>query len=109
MDDNRLTNKILQWDIQWNGPQILHMDDVLCKYGLEELIFRQETINILTLKEIVLYKMADESWTKPKLYTYHEIKYEHYTENYVLYNLSKKEISLCSDWRRDIASPYWTR
>lgn len=34
------------------------MNDVLCKYGLEEFIFRQEKINILRLKQIVFYKIG---------------------------------------------------
>lgn len=57
--------------------QILHMDDVLCKYELEELIFRQEKIDIPTLKEIVLYKIGQmRVGLNPKLYIYHKIKYE---------------------------------
>ncbi len=47
---------------------------------------------------------ADEVWTKPKLRPYREIKYEYYTENDVLCNLSKKKRSLCSQSRGGILS-----
>ncbi len=45
---------------------------------------------------------AEDIWTKPKLRTFRMIKYECDTENYVVYNLSKKQRSLCAQLRSGI-------
>ena len=106
MNDNRLTKKVFNWDKQQNGPWIEDIRDMLYEYGLEEIFLRAEQVHILSLKETLSVQTqrmwAEEIQSKPKLRTYREIKYNYYTENYVLYNLTKKRRSLCAQIRGGI-------
>ena len=83
---------------------------MFCEYGLEDAFFRLEQVNIVTLKEMLFdqikHTWAEEIWSKPKLRTYREIKYDYYTENYVLFNLPKKRRSLCAQIRGGILPLY---
>ena len=106
MNDNRLTKKVFNWDIQQNGPWAEDMHDMLSEHGLEEVFLRQEKVNIGILKDRLIEKIktswAEEIGNKPKLRSYREFKFDYKTEKYVLFNLSKKQRSLCAQTRGGI-------
>ena len=58
--------------------------------------------NTLLTNNNLWYFFPEEIWSKPKLRTYREIKYDYSTENYVSYNLTKKKRSLCAQIRGGI-------
>ena len=106
MNNDRLTKKIFNWDIQVKGPWTEDMRNMLCECGREDVFLGLNQVNNEMLKETLLEKVkgnwAEEVWSKPKLRTYREIKSDYCAENYVLFNLPKKKRSLCAQIRGGI-------
>ena len=104
MDDNRLTKKVFLWDYSLcNQNWSAELLQVLQKIDLE-CIFHSTSICNLEHATNELLKIMNEDWkdkllAKPKLRTYIKFKENYSTEDYVKYNISRRQRSLMAQFR----------
>lgn len=53
MVNARQDKQIFKWFIQLNGPWIMDMYNMCCKYGFEEECFKMQKIDFVSLREKV--------------------------------------------------------
>lgn len=89
MDESRLMRHIFIWD-----KQSKDISTVFCSSGSGEAFFFFKWKALICLENLCAKdkgQWADDIWTKPKLHTFTMIQTEYVMENYVVYNLSKKQ------------------
>ncbi len=109
MEENRWTRKVFIWDKETTGLWSRDGHALFCKYGFDELFLKNKKSVYTYAQRICAYsKNALKSngrvifGLNQKLQTFRVIKSEYATENYVLYNLTKKQRSLCAQLRSGI-------
>ena len=106
MDDNRVAKKVFECDMHKIGGWASEVYELYVGLGCGNVFTDKVEINLKIGKELLALEKR-ETWISevrgmPKLRTLCQIKHLFGTENYILYNLSKRKRSLCAQIRSGI-------